>query len=119
MLSYVTTLVSGLQEHGYNAYTNAQEKEEVKQVIVQMETANIEKETQASYRYTPSVVMRIECDNDSLDETIKDLIAIAEEYVTPTMIDFRITDIDINKFGTTNMLVITGQYIEIIQVTNI
>jgi len=119
MLSYIKNLIAGLNEHGYNAYPDAQEKEEEKQVIVQLETADIVKETQGSYRYSPSIVMRIVCDNDLLDDVIKDLISIAEEYITPDVIDFQITNIDINKLGTTNILVITGTYVEIIQVTNI
>jgi hypothetical protein len=114
MDTYIKNLISGLKGKGYFPITEPNDKEQIKQVLIEFDSADIEKETQATYRYAPTISMTTEVQIEDMDAVIKELIGIAEVAVTTTMRDFQINKIDMDKFGTTHMLKISGSYIEII-----
>ena len=116
---FVKRLVTGFESKGWKVYLNSPDKDETKQMLIQQEAVDIVKETATSYRYTPTIKMRAVIDNDVIDETLKEAIQIAESAVTPAMIDWQITNIDIQPMGTTNYVAISGTYVEILYVTNV
>lgn len=117
--AFITKLVAGFELKGWTVYTNAPDEDDTKQVVIQQEAVEIVKETATSYRYTPTIKMRAVIDNDVIDERLKEVIQITETAVTPDMIDWQITNIDILPMGTTNYVTISGTYVEIIYVTNV
>jgi len=117
--AFIKKLVTGFEAKGWIVYTNAPDKDDGKQVVIQQEAVDIVKETATSYRYTPTIKMRAVIDNDVLDEELKEAIQITETAVTPEMIDWQIVNIDIQPMGTTNYVTISGTYVEILYVTNV
>lgn len=117
--AFITKLVAGFKAKGWIVYTNAPDKDDEKQVVIQQEAVDIVKETATSYRYTPTIKMRSVIDNDVIDDRLKEVIQITETAVTPEMTDWQIVNIDIQPMGTTNYVTISGTYVEIIYITNI
>lgn len=119
MNPFILKLVDGFESKGWHPATNQEDKDEDNHVVIQQEAVDIEKENAHIYKYTPTIKFRAVIDNDVIDEQIKEIIQIAESSVTPNMIDWQITDIDIRPMGSTNYVIISGTYVEYLTVTSI
>ena len=111
---FITNLIAAFNAKGYHAFNEVQDRENPPQVVIQINSVDIEKETAVTYRYSPEISIVIMADAPEIDFYVKDITLTAEGAVTPDMRDFQITHTEIVQLGTTHLLTVYAKWTEII-----